>query len=192
MQIDELQAVFRRCPRCGAEHLEISGEHRIYCAACHFEYFHNVATAVGALIITTQGLLLLERAKEPSRGKFALPGGFVDPGETLEAALTRECEEEIGWKAELHRMEYFCSFPNTYLYKDILYHTCDMFFVIKRDTLDITQLQKDPAEVKAIRIIPIDEIQAESLAFESTRKAVEKLIKTNMLSPTNNTNLKKK
>jgi len=177
MQIDELHSVFQRCPRCGAEHIEIYKKHRIWCATCQLEYFHNVATAVGALIITTDGLLLLERAKEPAQGKFALPGGFVDPGETLEEALIRECEEEIGWKAELHRMEYFCSFPNTYLYKGILYHTCDMFFVIKQDSFDITSLKKDPAEVRGIQLIPIDEIQAESLAFESTRKAVEKLIK---------------
>ncbi|AEJ18202.1 NUDIX hydrolase [Gracilinema caldarium] len=178
MQIDELQAVFRCCPCCGAEQVVISGDHRIYCSACGFEYFHNVATAVGALILTREGLLLLERAKDPARGKLALPGGFVDPGESLEEALSRECMEEIGWKAELHRMEYLCSFPNTYRYKDILYHTCDMFFLFRQDSLDITMLYSDPTEVTSLSLIPLEKLQLEDLAFESTRKVIELLIKT--------------
>ena len=41
-------------------------------------------------------LLLIERALEPFRGKWALPGGFVDMDETLEAAARRELAEEAG------------------------------------------------------------------------------------------------
>ena len=179
MQIDELQAVFRYCARCGVDHLEIVDDHRLFCPDCNFEYFHNVATAVGALIISRKGLLLLEREKEPARGKFSLPGGFVDPGETLEEALLRECEEEIGWKADRKALEYFCSFPNTYRYKEVLYYTCDIFYIIKQDTFDAANLYRDPLEVSSLRIVPLTEIQSETLAFESTRKAVAMLLKTN-------------
>ncbi len=177
LYIDGLQSVFQRCPRCGAEPMYIEGEHRIYCPVCHFEYFHNVATAVGALIISQGGLLLLERAKEPARGTLALPGGFVDPGESLEEALARECNEEIGWIPERDMMRYFCSFPNTYWFKDILYHTCDMFFMIRLDSLDITKLYCDPSEVTSVSVIPIEQLQLEKLAFESTKKAVKMLLR---------------
>jgi len=51
---------------------------------------------VDAVIRTTDGLVLIKR-KNPPHG-WALPGGFVDVGETVEEAVVREAEEETGLK----------------------------------------------------------------------------------------------
>ncbi|GAA3741472.1 (deoxy)nucleoside triphosphate pyrophosphohydrolase [Salinactinospora qingdaonensis] len=56
-------------------------------------------TVVGAAIVCGGALLAAQRASPPQlRGRWELPGGKVDPGETEEVALVRECQEELGVK----------------------------------------------------------------------------------------------
>src|SRR5215510_10826805 len=57
------------------------------------------AIAVDCVIFNSEGdLLLIERKNEPYKGKYALPGGFVEYGETLETAVRRELREETSLK----------------------------------------------------------------------------------------------
>lgn len=52
---------------------------------------------VDCVIVDARGrVLLIERGNEPFKGQFALPGGFVEIGETVEAACRREVKEETG------------------------------------------------------------------------------------------------
>ncbi len=51
---------------------------------------------VGALVFRNEEVLLIQRGKEPLKGWWTLPGGLVETGERLEAAVRREVMEETG------------------------------------------------------------------------------------------------
>ena len=58
---------------------------------------HPLVPCVGGVVRDGAGrLLLIRRGREPSRGLWSLPGGRVEPGETLEQAVVREVREETG------------------------------------------------------------------------------------------------
>lgn len=57
--------------------------------------------AVGGVILDEDRVLLVQRGQEPLRGAWSLPGGAVEVGETLDAALAREVLEETGLSVEV-------------------------------------------------------------------------------------------
>jgi mutator protein MutT len=57
--------------------------------------------AVGVLLIERDTILLIQRAKPPAAGKWSVPGGKVELGESLEEAALRELREETGLSCKL-------------------------------------------------------------------------------------------
>ena len=120
--------LFRFCPRCGSPRAaENVGHTPLRCAACAFTFYFNPTVAAAAFIFDAEGrVLLIRRARAPSAGKFGVPGGFIDFGESAEEGMRREVREEVG--LELDRVRFLVSFPNLYPYREVVYPVVDLYF----------------------------------------------------------------
>ena len=89
------------CPHCAT-----AGEQPLVCERCGWRWYANPKPAA-AVLLERDGdgpdpsILLLRRAVEPGFGAWDLPAGYLDPGESFEAAALRETREEAGIDVEL-------------------------------------------------------------------------------------------
>jgi ADP-ribose pyrophosphatase YjhB (NUDIX family) len=83
------------CSYCGRAYL--AGQHwpRTCCGCGNTSYLNPLPVAVTVLPVD-EGLLVVRRDVEPHRGELALPGGFIDMGESWQQAAVRELREETG------------------------------------------------------------------------------------------------
>jgi 8-oxo-dGTP diphosphatase len=155
--------LWRYCPWCGSklETGNIEGKERRKCTKCKFVHWDNPRPVAVVLIPTTDGgLVLIKRNVEPRKGKFALPGGFVEPFESIEAGAAREAKEETGLDVEIEREVWVVMPPgvNEHLH-----------FFLAKPTSATPKSGSDAAEVV---IVKPDSIPAE-VAFQTHRQMIE-------------------
>lgn len=158
------------CPRCGGGDFPEESPSFFRCAGCDFHLHLNIATAVAGILTDDAGrMLLIRRGREPGKGKYSVPGGFVDAGETAEEALVRELREEVN--LEVGSVEYLCSSPNRYLYRGVVFPVLDLVFVCGGCSLESLQFSD---EVEGYELVRPEEIDPDSLAFPSIRHALNR------------------
>jgi ADP-ribose pyrophosphatase YjhB (NUDIX family) len=135
------------------------------CSACAFVFFLDPKIAAGVVFPYDGGILLVQRAIHPSYGKWVFPGGYVDRGETLEAAALREVQEESGLVVRLTRLLGAYSFPDNPVI--VVAYAGD----VMGGSLTIDD------ESLAIRSFPPAEIPWEQLAFPSTVQVLKDYLK---------------
>jgi mutator protein MutT len=81
------------------------------CEGCKFVFYLDSKVAVGTIATIDGKIVLLRRGIEPAYGKWVFPGGFVDRGETVEAAAVRETREEVNLDVKVQKLLNVYSYP---------------------------------------------------------------------------------
>ena len=119
--------------------------------------FRNPVPTVDVIIESAGGIVLVRRSREPLG--WALPGGFVDEGETVEEAAAREAREETGLEVELLEQLAVYSDPA----RDPRKHTLSVVFIGRAQ--GTPRAGDDAAEA---RVVALDRLPA-PLCFDHGR-----------------------
>jgi len=153
------------CTECGhvLQKKEIEGYLRFVCPRCRKIHYQNPLPVVAA-VITNNGkeqVLLIKRGIEPGRGKWALPGGFVEKDESPSQAILREIREEIGVEGKVEGL------IGVYQAKTRLYGNA---VIIGYKVASLSRSFSPGKEVEEIRFFPSSKVP--SLAFTSHRRVL--------------------
>lgn len=162
------KGVYKFCPLCGGGFIKKkivqNQPERLVCKACEFIFYLDPKLVACTIAETSNGIVLQRRKKEPKKGCWVLPGGFVDRGETLEEAAMREFFEETGLYSKIN-----CLF-GTYSYPG----EANIIIVYQSD---ITGGTIRPChESMSIDEFKKDSIPWDRLAFDTTKKALRKYV----------------
>ena len=120
---------------------------------------HNTPSlTVDAVILFKNKLVLVKRNYPPYEGDFALPGGFVEIGESTEKAASREAFEETGLSVEILKLIGVYSDPE----RDPRRHTVSVCYLAKGDG-DL----KSGSDADAVELFELDSIP--ELAFDHNK-----------------------
>ena len=96
---------FHFCPICGGEVetrvLKGNEPSRPVCLVCGHIHYLDPKVVACAIVEDHGKIVLVKRGINPQRGKWVLPGGYVDRGEEVDKAAIRETFEECGIKVEI-------------------------------------------------------------------------------------------
>ena len=98
--------VYKFCPQCGKPLVlkQLDREKVRYCESCEFTFWYKSKPVVSIILHESDKILMLQRANEPFKGYWVLPGGFTSYWETAEVAIKREVEEEVGSEIKLEKI----------------------------------------------------------------------------------------
>lgn len=87
---------FRHCPSCGTVLHDPDGHGGLVCESCGRTWHAPYSPTAGAAIVRDERVLVTVRARDPQKGCYDIPGGFLEPGEDPIQGLKREMREELG------------------------------------------------------------------------------------------------
>ncbi|MEM6322777.1 MAG: NAD(+) diphosphatase [Pseudomonadota bacterium] len=139
-------ATHRFCAKCGHESVATMAGWQRDCPACGAHHFPRTDPVVIMLILAGNALLMGRSPHWPD-GMYSLLAGFVEPGETIEAAVRRETVEEAGIR--VGRVDYLSSQPWPF--------PASLMFGCRGEALN-TDIQIDPNEIEDAKWVTREEM----------------------------------
>jgi len=160
---------YKYCSICGSQ-LKKNKDNNLACTKCDFVNYRNPRPTASALVLYKNKLLLTKRGRAPYRGRWELPGGFVDRGESADHAVIRELKEETGLKIKLEKI--IGIYPDIYTYNSDQFHTLNIFYIAKASSEKLKAMD-DVSEAKwfAKKDLP------KNIAFKHGQLAIKDLLK---------------
>ncbi|MEO6729275.1 MAG: NUDIX domain-containing protein [Candidatus Dojkabacteria bacterium] len=167
-----LKEIYKHCYKCGGN-LHETEIHSFKCKSCGNETFIDPSIGVMGIIENDNGqILMIERAKDPFKGTWDVPAGFVDVNdENAEATIKREAREEVG--VEIDELKYLGSYMHTYEFKGVTKPHISIVFTGK---LKSNEISMDKAEIMNAQFISKDKIPFEKIGFPHVKLALEEFI----------------
>jgi 8-oxo-dGTP diphosphatase len=142
------------------------------CLACGWIDWFNPAPTASVLILRGDHVLLVRRAFAPSRGAWDVPGGFVERGETAEAAAKREAREELGVDVRVGGIVGI--FPDTYTFGAERQPSLNIYFMGRLRRPNMTVRPAD--DVSGFRWFALNRLPRR-LAFRNSHQALNALVR---------------
>jgi ADP-ribose pyrophosphatase YjhB (NUDIX family) len=152
------------CAQCGAKvTLEVPvGDDRLrfVCNGCHIIHYQNPKMVVGTIPVLGNSIILCKRAIEPCRGKWTLPAGWLENGETVSNCALRETQEEA-W-AEVDDLQ-------PYILANLPF--INQVYLFLRARLLNTMFHAGPESLE-VKLFTPDAIPWDELAFSAVRETL--------------------
>ncbi|MEA1993295.1 MAG: NUDIX hydrolase [Euryarchaeota archaeon] len=111
-----------------------------------------IRLAVDTIIIEEKEIYLIKRKNDPFKDQWALPGGFVEYGETVEEAAVREAEEETGMTTKIKKLIGVFSDPE----RDPRGHTVSIAFLA--ESYGAPNFGSDAKDIKRFKLSHLPEL----------------------------------
>lgn len=161
---------FRFCPRCGNELEPAANDSGASCGNCGKTWYHNAAPTAGCVIVRDGKALITKRARDPEKGRFDIPGGFLDPDEDPITGVRREIAEELHMTVDVTYDDLVQVVPHRY--GDDGDWTLAIGFIAARSSGEPV-----PADdVEEVRWVTADELGAVDFAWDHDRELVRKAL----------------
>ena len=156
------------CIKCGSKtnNVRLDGESifRDVCSSCNYIHYVNPKIIVGALPFKNNRILLCKRDIHPGFGKWTLPSGFMEMGESLEQGAKREALEEANLEISIKMLYGTYSIPEI---GQVLF-----IYIAKILNEDF----KAADETSEVRLFDIDTIPWDKIAFPSVQYFLNKYV----------------
>ncbi len=160
----QVQPPYRFCPLCGGslkkKQIKDQEPDRLVCQRCNFVFYIDPKIAACTITLFENQIVLVKRGIPPEYGRWVIPGGFVDRGESLEAAAVRETREETNLQVQITSLLNVYSYPG---------YTVVVAAYLAQILAGVPTACDETLEVG---LFPYNEIPWSDLAFLSTRDAL--------------------